>query len=153
MPHDIKKRNQLEFGKNIVVIGQRGAGKSHFIKSLNLKRHHSEIHVFTETKINDFYTKELGIPDRFVHEDLTEKLLSKIIDDRKRNFKKKRKDGKKFIAVVLDDVLGFNSRFLYSSRALKHLFSAGRHIFCTVIICLRELDSVKQHTRINGEND
>jgi hypothetical protein len=137
--------------KTLLFCGKRCSGKSFLIKHLlSCHKKWKKTYLICPTEnVNSFYTKDGVIPKENVMDEYDEEWVEALITNMtKINANKTKKDATNVLLILDDCVTDVN---FHQSKALKKLYSRGRHIFITVIMTTQYLYSIPPIARNNTD--
>ena len=134
--------------KTIALIGKRHSGKSRLLRYLVLmnKHHFSKIFIICPTEpLNSFY--EGVVPPENIFETYKEEWVEKLIKRMTQENSNKKDEDKKHVLLILDDCASDIS--FHQSKAIKKLFTRGRHIKISIILTAQYIYSISPTQRNN----
>lgn len=134
--------------KTTTLTAKRGSGKSVLLKYLvdSCKHEFYKIYVICPTEcVNRFYSDM--VEENCIFENWNEQWAEELIKKMSEQNKNKKKEDKKNILIILDDVCSDTN--FHQSNALKKLYARGRHINISVIITCQYLNSLPPICRNN----
>lgn len=150
---EFKPKNMVD-NPAIVIIAKRGTGKSVMAKDIlyHLRRKPGGVVIAPTDKLNGDYKK--FFPDIYIHYDITEEILKKILlrqTEMMAKKNKKKKEGKRIDAsgvLVMDDCLSHKKSW-GKIQAISEILMNGRHYKLTYILTMQEPLGLMPNLRSN----
>lgn len=136
--------------KTTSLVAKRGSGKSVLLKYLvdMCKDEFSKIYVICPTEtVNNFYSSM--VEENCIFDEWNEQWADTLIKKMTEQNKGKKKEEKKNVLVILDDVMSDTN--FHQSPALKKLYMRGRHINIAVIATCQYLHNLPPVCRNNAD--
>lgn len=134
-----------------VLCAKRNSGKSQLCKYLLKQNNFDKVFVFSDTEsTNHFYEKNNLVNKNSVYSRWDETWGIDLLKALGKENEGKTKETAKHTLLILDDIM--SNKEVHSSNILNKIFSNGRHVFLTILICSQYIYQVPAQSRANIDN-
>ena len=134
-----------------VLCAKRNSGKSQMCKYLLKDNDFDKIFVFSNTEsTNHFYEKNNIVNKNCIYDSWDEEWGIQLLKALGKENSGKTKETAKHTLLILDDIM--SSKNVHSSEILNKIFSNGRHVFLSILICSQYIYQTPSQSRANIDN-